>query len=813
MLTLGLCIGANLTIFAVLDALVIRALPFPDPDRLVVLHNAYRTTGVKRAKATITNYYERRELDVFESIAMFQERPFIVGEAGSTRRVDCAMITPQFFRVLGVPLAMGQPFTEDQLTYASDKVAIITDQFWRDAFNADPNVLGRTVMMDGLPFNVIAVLPPEFRYLSHKTQIFRPLGHWPEIRDPMSNFAPEDRLPDGRRPVGRYSEHARTWDGQMIARLAVNQSIGQAQAQLDALNARLMTQDPLGETPRAAGYHTWIEPLREHHVHSVKPVVLLVQAGALLLLLLGAVNLAGLLVIRASGRAKEMAIRQALGASRLLLARGILVETIMLALSGGILGVLLAIGGIRLALTLGADALPLGADIAFDSRTAMVSILVSVAIGISIALPIIWYHLHGSTTASLSSESRGATTNRSVQNLRRGLIVTQIAMACVLLHGSGLLGLSLKRTLEKPSGFEPDQVFSGELKLPWVGYHGYQDGVPDNTVFVKRLLNELRAVPGVSYAAVSTAPPFTTAGSATGSILVEGTTPSAGDVLRSHYVSTVTEDYWKAMGIPLVKGRFLEPADIKHSGPRNAVIDQALANLYWPDGGAIGQRFSADPSAFHEKSAFTVVGIVGNVKQLDLSETTRLGAAYLPYSNLPRFQVIVRAPVSVTTMAATLQRVVRQIDPGLPIENFKSMQMRIDDSLITRRSPAILAIVFASVALLLAGIGIYGVLAYAVSQRRREIGVRMALGALKSQVSGLFLAMGLRLLLIGGLIGLCGAWISGRLMQSLLFDVPPGHLPTLALTTFLMSCVTLFACLHPAMKASRVDPMETLRSE
>ena len=226
----------------------------------------------------------------------------------------------------------------------------------------------------------------------------------------------------------------------------------------------------------------------------------------------------------------------------------------MLALCGGVLGVLLAICGIRLALTLGADALPLGADIAFDGRTATASILGAIVLGVCIALPIVWFHLRGSTNVNLRGESRGATANRRVRILHHGLIVSQIALACVLLYGSGLLAMSLKRTLEVPSGFEPEQVFSGELKLPWMTYHGYTDGVPDNTVFVKRLVGELRAVPGVSYAAISTAPPFTTAGTETRSILVEGSVPAAGEILRTHYVSTVTPEYWKGNGDSALEG-------------------------------------------------------------------------------------------------------------------------------------------------------------------------------------------------------------------------------------------------------------------
>ncbi len=809
-LTLAICIGANLGVFAVVDAMLIRSLPLPDADRLVVIHNAFPASGLERGQATIADYFERRgEIDALQSLSIFRETTYIVGERDAARRIPGAEITPEFFQTLGVGLVKGTTFSDAELNYGRDGVAIITDQFWRDHFGSDPNVLGRTFSMDSLPIRVIGVLPGTFRYLSTKAQVYRPASHFRETRDFVSRYAPGSYTPDGRSPVTRYTNRARAHDGQMVARLRAGRRLSEAQAQLAVVNARRLARDPSSTTLKAAAYEPWVEPLRAAHVNSAKPVVLLVQAGALILLLLGAFNLAGLLLIRASGRMKEMAVRLALGAGRGNVAREVLTETALLALAGGAAGVVLAVVSLRVALFLGADALPLGTEIFLGSRAAVLAILISIALGIGIALPILWLHLCGSTHPSLQTETRGATSNPAMHRLRHGLIVTQIAVASVLLYGAGVLGLSLKRTLDQSPGFDPAHVLTGHLVLPWRNYEAKSANAP----FILALLDRLRAIPGVTHAALSSALPFTKQGSLPTGILPEGFAPAADGEQRLHYLSSVTSDYARAMGIPLLQGRFIDAADCKRGAPKVAVIDETFARLYWPSGDAIGRRFCTDPSIFNPEFAYTVVGIVGGVKQEQLTETARLGAAYLALSESDNFQVIVRSSATANVTESMLQKNVHYLDPGLPLTDFKSMRTRIDDSLVIRRSPAILAVFFAGVALLLAGLGAYGVLAYAVSQRRREVGVRMALGATPSHVRRQFLCLGTRLLAVGCLIGCMCAWAAGRTMETILFGVPSFHVPTIALTVATVAIAILVASLLPALRAARISPMEALRHE
>ncbi len=795
--TLALCIGATLAIFAVLDAIIVRSLPFPDPERLVVVNNAYPAIGIERGNASIQNYFERREgIDAFESVSMIRERHEIIGRTGSFQRVETAQVTSDFFQTLGVPLAMGRSFTEAEVdpgqarhvVYEAPPVAIITDHFWRNYFNADPNILGRTFLVNSGSFesaiaiSVVGVLPPGFRYLSSKAQIYRPI---------VSTW--------DRTSLTRHSNM-----GQMVARLAPHQSIADAEAQLAVLNKRMLPGDPLGKAMEANGYHTRVASLHEDHVRSVKPVLLLLQAGVLCLLLIGAVNLAGLLLIRASVRTKEIAIRKALGASRRRMIYQSLVEALLLSLGGGALGIVLSLVGIRLLKLLGTDALPMAAEITFDGRGAVASLLVSVVVGVCIAIPIVWLNLRDQTNVQLQCESRSGTISRAVQRLRHGFIVAQIAFAFVLLCGAGMLALSLKQTLEISPGFEPGQVVTGEISVPW----------PDlrrGTLPHHRVLEKIQALPGVEHAAVSTVLPFTTEGSRQTRIRVEGVDLSAGDGLRAHHVTYASPEYWQTMKIPLLRGRLFDDSSWEDGV---AVVDEAFAKHYWTNGDAVGRAISMHAHQDEFTPHYVIVGVVGNVKQNHLTDTVRSGIVYLPdHGGMPRFRLVVRTKVAASAMIPTVQKAVQEVDPTLPTREFTTMQSLIDETLITRRSPAILAAAFAGIALLLTSIGVYGALAFAVTQRQREIGVRMAIGGLREQIGRQFLSIGLRLLILGVLLGCLGAWATGRAIQSLLFEISPLHVPTMAGTALVMGIVILLACLHPAIRASRLDPMEALRTD
>jgi predicted permease len=786
--TLALCIGANVAIFAVVDAILLRPLPFPESERLVTIFNAYPRAGAEFSGSSVANYYDRRHaIKAFSSVAAYQEGSVIVGEAGSPQRVPTARVTPEFFATLGVPFAKGQTFTDAELAYGPDEVAVLTHEFWRSHFNADPQVLGRKFFNDGLAVTVIGVLPPDFRFLSLRAQFFRPASHERNAREARQ----------------RHSNNSN-----MIARLAPGATLAEAQAQMDAFNAQQLTDDPLAELVKGAGYHSTVRSLHGHHVRTVKPMLVLLQSGVLCLLLIGAVNLANLLLIRATGRAKELAVRQALGASGWRIAREISVETLLLAGVGGILGLALGAVGIRLLATLGTDQLPLASSIAFDARVAVVSFIAAIVVGALLALPVIWLNVRTRLAGTLQSESRSGTTGRSAQRVRHGFIVAQVALAFVLLSGAGLLGLSLKRVLETPAGFTPDQVLTGRLALPW---KNYKDNAA-RLAFVDRLLPALRRLPGVTHAAISSGVPFS--GNINDSaVFVEGHVPRPGDSVRAHYLSMATSDYWRAMNIPLRRGRFLEDAD-NQDKQRVCVVDQAFADRYWPGVDPIGRRLVSGDS-FKEENATTVVGVVANVKQKELAEADDHGAVYFPYVNYAanNFVLVLRTSVPPATLGPLVQKTILGLDPFLTVDDVRPMQLRVDDSLVARRSPAVLAGIFAGVALLLAAIGTYGVLAYTVSQRRREIGVRMALGALPQQVLTQFLGLGAKVLVAGVALGALGAWAVERGIQGVLVDVSSARTEIFVITALLMGVVVLLAALLPSRRAARVSPMEALRTE
>jgi len=789
LITLALCIGANLAIFAVVDAILLRPLPFPEPDRLVLLYNSYPLAGQPRDLASLTNYFERRgKIAAFSQLASLNEAKAVLGEPGSAERADIGRVSKEFFSTLGVPLAIGRAFTDAEMTYQSDQEAILTDTYWREHFNADPNVLGRSIRTDGLQRKIVGVLPKGFRFLSSKAQIFLPLSS----EDSERNLS---------------ARHSNT--NTEIARLAPGATLAQAQAQIDALNAAQAPEFPLAKEVAGAGFRTIVVQLHADHVAAVRPTVLLLQAGALSLLLIGAINLVNLLLIRFSSRNKELAIRRSMGASRRHVMNQVSTETVLLTLIGGLCGLAVGAAGIRLLARLGADQLPLGATIALDGRVAAVALLGSVIIGILIALPIASSNLLNNLGSTLQSESRSGTTTRSAHRLRHAFIVAQISLAFVLLTGAGLLGLSLKHVMDLPPGFRTDHVIIGQFGLPWKGYH---DG-PSFLGFTDRLLQLAVQPPGIlAVGGASNAP---LSGKNNGDVITAvGYSPPPGASVIAHSTYGVFGDYFTAMGIPLRAGRYLNNAD-NHRSDRLVVVDENFARRYWPSGNAVGQRIVFIPRKPDDSNVYTVVGVVGAVKQKDLTESPGTGTVYFPYIQMfsRDYFLVARTSMAPELLAEPLRRIVRQVDPNIPLNDLRSMEIQIGETLATRRSPALLTGIFAAVALLLAAVGTYGVLSFAVSQRTREIGIRMALGALPRQVLAGILGTGTKLLLIGLALGLVGAVAAGRAIQSVLFGVGGFQIGVFAAAAAVMMLVVLLACYLPARRAAQVDPMEALRCE
>ena len=786
--TVAICLGANLAIFAVIDSILLRPLPFPDSDRLVTIYNTYPKAGVENDGSSITNYFERRgNIPAFSSLSMYMERAETVGDPGSMQQEEIVRISPEFFTTLGVSPALGRNFTNNE-TGPHANVIILTDAFWRERFNADPNVLGRDTRINGIPRKIVGILPPAFRFLSSEARVFLPLKSGPEERGPKARHS------------GGGGIH-------MIARLKPGATVAEAQSQIDAHNAAVEEDNPEAKMMAEAGFRSLVRPLHAEHVRSIRPTLWLMQAGVFFLLLIGAVNLVNLLLIRASGRAKEMAIRRSMGASRAHVVRQVMIETILLTFVGGLLGLTVGAWGIRLLEVLGADRLPLGAHIAFNGWLASIGLVGAVVLGIVIAVPIAWFNLSTHLAHALQSESRSGTISRAAQRLRHGFIVAQIALAFVLLAGAALLGLSLKKAMAVSPGFRSDHVLTGECTVSW-------DLQPERVGIVDRLLESIRQQPGITATGTITNIPLSGDSGKT-AVTPKGYVPPPGQSVHGHYSYAVHGDYFSALGIDLREGRFVTSAD-SHRAERVCVVDEDLARRYWPNGGALGQRIALGDEK-EDARMFTIVGVVGAVKQAALTEAQGQGAVYLPYASdrgdHASIFVVTRTSQRPEAFAETLRKLVHAAHPLLAVDNIRSMDTRIADSLITRRSPALLAGIFAGVALLLAAIGTYGVLSYAVAQRTREIGIRMALGAQREQIGAQFLSLGLRLLAAGTILGFIGAWLAGRAMQSVLFDVPALHTVILLGTALVMTSVSLVACLIPTRRATRVDPITALRYE
>jgi predicted permease len=796
LLTLAVCIAANSAIFAVVNAVLLRPLPVPEPERLVLMHNSYPNAGVARASNGVPDYYDRlRETDVFEEQALYNTRGVTIGSDTGPQRVTAILARPSLLRLLRAHPLRGRIFQESEGEPGQDRKTILSHAMWQQLF-AGRDVVGRDIRINGVPYEIVGVLPPGFEFASPDVRLWMPLA-----------FTAEERSDDRR--------HSNNWS--MIARLKPGATVAQAQQQIDALNARNMERFPMfREILTNAGFHTVVKSYQDDLVEGVRSTLYLLWAGALFVLLIGAVNITNLVMVRSSGRARELATRHALGAGLGRLTRQLLTETILLSFCGAALGVLLGSAGLELLTTLGIDRAPRGTEIRMDVPAVAFTVALATAIGILVALVPVITMRRMNLSQAFREESRSGTSGRSARVVRRLLVASQVAFAFMLLVGAGLLYASFERVLAVEPGFVTENLLTARVSPPTSRYAGDAE----LRTLTSRFLQRLRALPGVTAAALASNAPFEDDYSDS-VILAEGYQMAPGESLISPYYLQVTPDYFEALGAPILAGRSFTEADTE-TAPAVVIVDQKLARRFWGRSSPVGRRMYQPESAENVLEPgpnarwLTVVGVVGDVRLDGLVSTNdRPGTYYFPAAQQPfrSTTIVVRSSIKPQSLTPLIRRELSAIDPELPLYAVRTMDERIDETLLDRRTPMILALVFAGVALFLAGIGLYGVLAYQVAQRQREIGIRMALGSSAGKIFGMIVREGLLLLVVGFGVGLLGAFAIRRVMETQLYGIGAMDPTVIAAVAALLGLVALLACLVPARRAAGIDPLVALNEQ
>ncbi|PYV13429.1 MAG: hypothetical protein DMG07_14575 [Acidobacteria bacterium] len=793
--TLALAIGVNAATFSLLRSVVLKPLPFAESERILLLYNSYPKAGVERASNSAGDYYDRlRDLTVFESQAMYNFPGVTVGEKGSVERVAAMAVTPSFFSLLRAQPLLGRAFTEEEGTQGHERKVILSHALWQKLYGGQASAVGRDLRIGGTPHTIVGVMPRDFAYLDPEVRLWRPLV-----------FTPEQKS----------AHHSNNWE--MIGRLRPGATLSQARAQIDALNAANLERYPeLKQILINAGFHTRVVGLQDEVVRDVRGTLYLLWGAVLFVLLIGAVNIANLALARARARMSELATRFALGAGRWRVARQLLTESFLLTGASAAAGLSFGYWGLRGVTSLKLGQIPRANEIAMDGTVVAVVLGLALAVTVAIYLIPVAHALRLDLGTVLRSEGRTGTSGRATRVWRNALVVAQVALALVLLFGAGLLLQSFRQVLAVQPGFAPARVLTASVSLPSTRYKG----AADQRAFMARALERIRALPAVEHAGATDTVPFGNNYSDS-VILAEGYTMRPGESLVSPNQVVVTPGYFETMGIPLLAGRVFDDRDTEQSS-KVIVIDERLARRFWQDASPIGKRMwrptSAESLAHPEKGVewFTVAGVVGSVKLRALVDPDeRVGAYYFPFSQSPGSQMTfaLRTGAEPDRLAAALRSAVAELDPELPLYDVHAMKERIDDSLVTRRLPMLVTVGFGAAALVLATIGVYGVLAYMVAQRTREIGIRMALGSSAGGIFGLVLREGAAIVGAGVLLGLGGAAALAKYVAAVLYNVRPLD-PRVALSvSALLGAVALLASVLPARRAAAVDPVVALREQ
>ncbi|HEY2013431.1 MAG TPA: ABC transporter permease [Bryobacteraceae bacterium] len=782
-LTLALGIGANTAIFSLVYHVLLRPLPYPEAGRLVFIWNAARRDGLKPMHVSIPDYLDRRaEAPAIEDAALFTPRAMTLSAGQQPEQLNALAVTPSFFSTLRRGPFLGRAFTPEDARPNQDRFVILTHALWTSHFAADRSLPGRTIRLNGETYVVAGVLPADFELPARQVSLLVP-------------FAFTD---------AQMSDQARGNEfSLMIARLRPGATIGQVNAQMQTIVNRLIERLPARAAfMRNSGFTGIAIAMRDQLVGDVRTWLYLLQAGVLVLLLIACANVANLLLMRASGRQHELAVRTALGAGQWRIARQLLAEGAVLSLFGAAGGVLAAAFGVRGLLALAADQLPEISTAVIHpvvlAFTAAVAVLTAAVFGLVPALPAI----RGRFTPALKQDlSRGSSSKRT-GTLRAALVVTETALAVVLLVAAGLLVKGFARLTRVDPGFTADHVLTAQIELP---AKRYADPV-SMRAFWTRLLEKTRQIPGVAAAGFVSSVPFNGKISS-GTYSVVGRALGPGDTPPHGRLDQVSGDYFRAMGIPVIEGRtFGETVDPQ--GPRLAVVDEFLARRQFPGTSPLGRQLN-----FGGPRDYSIIGVVRTINDSDLAKPVPEERVYLSAEQIPLdgMGLVVKTSQDPTAIASAVRDAVRAVDPDQGIAHVRTMDQWVAGTLAGRRTPMTLLALFGAVALLLSAIGIYGVLSFAVSQRVRELAIRQALGADRSAILALVLRQGLGTAGAGIAAGLVVAAVATRYLKSFLYAVGAHDAGVFGGVTVLLLAIAAAACYIPARRATQVDPVVALR--
>jgi putative ABC transport system permease protein len=783
-MTLALGIGANTAIFSVVNAVLLRALPFRDPDKLVVVREVYGDGQEGSSSGPNFQDWKKRN-HTFEGMTAWRGINLALVGAGEPEEIAAATADADFFRVMGIDPIVGRGFAsgEDQ---GQATVVVLSEALWRSRFGADRAILGRTISLSAQPYTVIGVVPSSSAYTG-PIQAWLPLGY-------------------GQGRSAQRDSHS--YD--VIGRLKPGVALGQAQADLAGVAKALEREFPESNTGRGVT----VIPLAEDSVGAVRSALLLLTGAVALVLLIACANVANLFLARAATRQRELAVRAALGAGRWRLTRQVLVEAVTLSVVGGLLGLLLASWAIDLLLALQPGGIPRLKEVGIDGVVLAFTLLVSIAVGIAFGLLPALTMSRQDPAESFRGEGRGTSTGRPRTRFRSALVVAQVSLALVLLVGAALLIVSVRQLSNIVLGFRPDGAMTFQLSIPLSKYAN----ADAQRGYIDRMVERLRDIPGVRQVGGVFFLPLSN-GFTSGDISVEGRPAATPGHEQYAGYRIVAGDFLNAIGVTLRQGRLLTPED-RRGATRVTVVNEALARKFFPGQNPIGRRvtFGTPDSAQWRQ----IVGVVADVRQTGLT-TPPDPELYVPANQLSPedwtifmtipISFVVRSDLSAATVGPAIKAAVREVDPEQPISRLREAGELLQDATARQRFNMSLLTLFGVLALTLAGIGVYGVMAYGVNQRTRELGIRLALGARAASVQAMVLRQGLALTVAGLALGLVGALALSRLLATLVYGVNPTDPRVLGVAVLVLAFVSVVACLVPAIRATRVDPIEALRSE